>query len=343
MIKKLGIFVLISITLSACATLLNREKTILKISSDTESIIVFQKDTIFTNQKQSTIRPLRSKKTIKISVLKDSLKQVFYLKPKLSSILWLNAYTFGSGMLIDLQSNKRFTYKHNLHFVTDSISQKIVISHKKVALLPKNKFFLFTTPLLTFDFFSIPILSLGLEYFIKDNLSLSAAYGVQVRAINYKQPNVLYLKDKATTYRLEAKWYNGINLSKNAHLNEYIALEFREIRSQYNDHINYSERNNSNRNNYIIDDFATIKRVAVLNLKYGILVPLGNRFYFDFYSGFGIRIKRFDYLNLEYNKTIHQIYDEDDLFPSFPLRGIKDYLKKTLLNYSLGFKFGIKL
>jgi len=343
MIKKLGILLIISISLSSCATLLNRKKTILKVSTDTESKIVFNKDTIFTNQKESTLRPLRSKKTIKISVLKDSLKQDFYLRPKLSSIFWLNAYTYGLGMLLDLSSNKRFTYKHNLHFVTDSVSKKIVISHKKLALLPKNKFFLFTTPLLALDFFSIPILSLGSEYFIKDNISLSAAYGAKFRTINYEQPKVSYLKDKATTSRLEAKWYNGINLTKNAHLNEYVALEFREIRSQYNDHINYFERNDSNQNNCITDDFATKKRVTVLNLKYGLLVPLGNRFYFDFYSGFGVRIKRFNHLNLEYNKTIHQIYDEDDLFPFFPFRGYEDYHRKTLLNYSLGFKFGIKL
>jgi hypothetical protein len=246
-------------------------------------------------------------------------------------------------MLIDLQSNKRFTYKHNLHFVTDSISQKIVISHKKVALLPKNKFFLFTTPLLAIDFFSIPILSLGSEYFVKDNISLSAEYGAQFRTINYKQPNVSYLKDKATTYRLETKWYNGINLTKNVHINEYIALEFREIRSQYNDNFIYFERNNSSQNNYTTDYFATKKTTTILNLKYGLLIPIGNRFYFDFYSGFGIRIKRFNHTNLEYNKTIHQIYDEDDFFPSFPLRGFEDYRKKTLLNYTLGFKFGIKL
>ena len=343
MIKKLGIFLLISISLSSCASLLNNKKTVVKISTDAGSTIIFNKDTLFTNQKKSTIRALRSKETIKISVFKDSLKQDFYLEPKLSSIFWLNAYTYGLGMLIDLSSNRRFTYKHNLHFVTDSVSKKIVISHKKVALLPKNKFFLFTTPLLAFDFFSIPILSLGSEYFVKDNISLSAEYGAQFRTINYKQPNVSYLKDKATTYRLETKWYNGINLTKNVHINEYIALEFRKIRSQYNDNFIYFERNNSSQNNYTTDYFATKKTTTILNLKYGLLIPIGNRFYFDFYSGFGIRIKRFNHTNLEYNKTIHQIYDEDDFFPSFPLRGFEDYRKKTLLNYTLGFKFGIKL
>jgi hypothetical protein len=341
--KKLGIFLLISITLSSCATLLNREKTILKISSDTESIIVFQKDTIFTNQKQSVIRPLRSKKTIKISVLKDRLKQDFYLKPKLSSIYWLNIYTYGLGMLIDLKNNKRFRYKHNLHFVTDSVSKKIVISDKKTALLAKNKFFLFTSPLLIFDFFSIPIVSLGSEYFIKDNISLSAEYGVKFLSINFRRPNVSFLKDKALTYRFETKWYNGINLTKNVHLNEYLALEFRKIRSQYNNNIKYFERNNSNQNNYTTDNYATKKTVTILNLKYGLLVPLGNRFYFDFYSGFGIRIKRFNHLNLAYNKTIHQVYNEENFFPIFPLRNLKDYRKKSLLNLSLGFKFGIKL
>jgi hypothetical protein len=69
---------------------------------------------------------------------------------------------------------------------------------------------------------------------------------------------------------------------------------------QYKDRINYFKKKDSNKNNYSIDDFATKKRVTVLNLKFGLLVPLGNRFYFDFYAGFGIKIKRFNHLNLKH-------------------------------------------
>ena len=70
-----------------------------------------------------------------------------------------------------------------------------------------------------------------------------------------------------------------------------------------------------------------------------VLVPVANRFYLDLYTGLGLRIKRFNHLNLEFDSDIHEIYDND--FPSFNIREFKNYDKKTLLNFTLGCKFGI--
>ena len=122
----------------------------------------------------------------------------------MSGLFWLNAYTYGLGMHVALNNNKRFTYKRNFHFVTDSISKKIISNPKKRAVLVKNKFFLLSTPLQALDFFSIPTLSIDSEYFNKNNIHLSAAHGVTFLLLNYEQPNVPYIKDKASTYRLEA-------------------------------------------------------------------------------------------------------------------------------------------
>ncbi|KGL62891.1 hypothetical protein [Polaribacter sp. Hel1_85] len=184
--------------------------------------------------------------------------------------------------------------------------------------------------------------TLGTEYFIKDNISLSAEYGFRNTSYPNSDSNVLYLKEKASTYRFETKFYNNINLTNNVHLNEYLALEVRTIKSQYNDYINYTVINDIDTHEYITDDFATKKTVTIINLKYGLLVPIGEKFYFDFYSGLGVRTKKYQHINLEYNKLIHQTNFSDDI-SLFDYKRFKSYEKKSFLNYSLGFKFGIKL
>ena len=340
--KKISLSFITILILNSCASILNGERTSIKISSDNESEIVFKKDTLALNRKRGFINPIRSKETLTITVLKDSLKDNFYLKPKLSNLFWGNiSFNYGLGILVDLSSDKRFTYKHNLHFVTDTIANKIILSNKKIAIMPKNKFLLYTSPLQFLDFFSIPMPTLGTEYFIKKNISLSAEYGFRNSNFRNSPHNISYLKGKASTYRFETKFYNNINLTNNVHLNEYLSLEFREIKSQYNDIISYRLEDNPNQDNYFTDDFATKKTVTIINLKYGLFVPIGKTFYLDFYSGFGVRIKNFNHINLEYDKSIHQIYYEDDIV--FDFKEFKNYTQKSFLNYSLGFKFGIKL
>ena len=274
--KKLSLFLFIIILCNSCASILNGERTFINISSDKKSEIIFKDDTISISKKLTKINPIRSKKTLKITVLKDSLSNIFYLKQKTSTLFWANILNnYGLGMLVDLTNDKRFTYKHNLHFVTDTIANKIVLSTKKVAIMPKNKFLLYTSPLQVLDFLSIPMVTIGTEYFIKDNFSISAEFGTKI-ADNYtRRYNVAILKDKAINYRIETKLYNKFNITGNVHLNEYVALEFRQIKSQYNDKIEYGFKNDSKRENIIEDDFATKKRVTIVNLKYGLLIPIG--------------------------------------------------------------------
>ena len=148
--KRLSFFIIIILLFNSCASIFNGRKTIVKISSDTQSKIIYQQDTISINKEEIYIRPIRSKNPLKITVLKDNLIEKFNLDRKVSSLLWLNLfYNYGLGILVDLTNNKRFTYKHNLHFITDSISSKIILSNKKITLIPKNKVFIYTSPLQT--------------------------------------------------------------------------------------------------------------------------------------------------------------------------------------------------
>jgi hypothetical protein len=338
--KKLGFFLLIILIFNSCASIFNGTKTVVKISADEESLVDFQNDSIIVDKKQIVLRPKRSKKPLEIEIIKDSVNDKFSFEHRVSSLYWMNIFSnYGIGLLVDLTNDKRFTYKRNIHFANDNKTKKIMLSDKKITKLPKNKFFLYTSPLQALDFFSIPIFTLGTEFFIRDNFSLSAEYGFRNSNFHNNEVNVTYLEEKAKLYRIETKFYNGINVLKNVHVNEYWGIEFREIKSQYNDKIEYSFINGQN--TFIEDDFATRKRVSIINLKYGFIMPIGKRFYFDFYTGFGIRIKKFDYINLEYNEAIHLL--EEDNFFSFDFREFNNYTKKSTLNYSLGFKFGIKL
>lgn len=342
--NKIIFFYLPLLLFTSCATILNKQTTVVKISSDTNSKIIHLQDTLNLNKKQIKIYPKRVNSPLKITIVKDNLKKDFYFESKRSALFWANIFSgYGIiGLFIDLTNNKRLTYPHNLHFVTDSLTNQIVLSNKKIALLPKNKFFLYTSPLQFLDFFNEPMASLGAEYFLLDNVSISGEYGFKNSTIRFQNYNVKFLDDKAAIFRIETKWYNGINLTKNVHLNEYLGFEFRQIKSQYNDNINYYNKEAYNLSyNNISDDFATQKTVSILNLKYGILVPIGKKLYFDFYTGLGLRVKNYKHLNLEYDKTIHQI-NYDDIFIFYD-NDFKNYTKKSFLNVSLGCKFGIRL
>lgn len=337
-IFKIGVL-FIAISLTSCASVFNGRSTTVNFSADNPSQLIYKKDTIAINMEKVAINPTRSRKPLEFTIVKDSLTEAFALKRKTSVLFWLNLpYTYGVGMLIDFTNQKRFTYKKNLYFITDSVTNQIVLSNKKVTRLPKNKWFLYTSPLQAIDVFSTPMLTLGTEYFVRDNVSLSAEFGAKYTNLPRRDFNLSFLENRSFLYRLETKWYNFINLTNDVHLNEYLGLEYRLLKSQFNDNINYFEANTNNFD--ITDNFATKKTVAIVNLKYGILVPLGKRFYFDFYSGFGIRIKSFKHFNLEYDRSIHWLNNNGEWF-SF--NSFQDYDKRAFFNYALGFKFGIKL
>lgn len=341
--KKEYLLILIALTLTSCATIINSPTTKIKISADKKSKIIFNSDTIAIHKKQTTIRPKRSSESLKITFVRDSIKKDFLIDRKISSVFWLNIYNYGVGALIDLTSDKLYRYRNNIHFSLDTTSNSISLGRKKTTLIPKKTLFIYTTPLRTINPFSIPSATLGAEYFIKQNISISAEYGIKLPNIELSNTNEKILKDKSSIYRLESKYYNAINLTKNVHLNEYLGFEIIQKRSQFNDNISYFEKNNNNPEDIVkIDDlFGVKKQATIINLKYGLLVPINERFYFDFYTGLGIRLKRFKSIDKEFNPEIHEIYYEDRL-PFFDFN--ESYgTDSNLPNFSLGFKFGIKL
>lgn len=70
-------------------------------------------------------------------------------------------------------------------------------------------------------------------------------------------------------------------------------------------------------------------------------MPIGKRFYFNFYIGLGLRTKELIDINKEFNPTIHELRNDDDIISLDPFELYYD--ERTALNMSLGFKFGFKL
>ena len=72
--------------------------------------------------------------------------------------------------------------------------------------------------------------ALGAAYFIQNNINLTVEYRIKFQNAQTRKINILYLSDDTISYWFETNFYNIINLTKNVHLNEYLALLFYEIK-----------------------------------------------------------------------------------------------------------------
>jgi hypothetical protein len=89
-------------------------------------------------------------------------------------------------------------------------------------------------------------------------------------------------------------------------------------------------------------DFIVRKSVSVYHLKYGFNFLVGKRLYFDIYSGFGIRLKNIKNPNLFFDRDLHK-YIETGNHDYFGTDNLESYQNEVNFNFSLGFKFGVKL
>ena len=191
------------------------------------------------------------------------------------------------------------------------------------------------------DVFSQPMLTLGAEYFVTNNLSFSAEYGtVFTERLGGNKPDIEILDNKGRMFRYELKIYNFLSKSKNPRFNKYIGFETRFIRYQFNDDITYNVTND-NISYFVNETFGVRKSVNVYNLKYGINYPIGKKFYIDLYSGVGLRVRTIESINRNFNPETDTIFEEDDDC-YFCFRRNDESDSGTFFNFALGFKFGYK-
>ena len=332
--------------LSSCTTLLNTNKTKVHIHAPDNTIINYNGDKVKINDGDATIFPKRSKDSLRFSIENDSLSSNFVFKKKLSGNYFFNFYNYGVGFFIDLTNDRRFTYQKNIHFKIDSISNSFVLSNEKTAPFKQHDFFIYNSPLKAIDAFSQPMITLGVEYFYLDNLSISAEYGTVFtkRIGNGQNKDFKIVNDKGRSFRYELKYYNLLSISNNPLVNEYIGLEARFIRYQYNDDIDYIVFN-EDISYFVNESYAVYKYLNIINLKYGLNYPIGKHFYLDLYAGIGIRSRTIKNSEKKYDAEFYQSVNDDDHghfynFRGSSLEGVED---GAFLNFSLGFKLGVKI
>ncbi|WP_026755909.1 hypothetical protein [Sediminibacter sp. Hel_I_10] len=342
MLKHISWLFMSMLLLSSCTTILNSKTTKVKIYAPEHSKIIYKKDTLVLDEAFVKIHPIRSKDSLSFEVLQDSITAQFNFKRKTSGLLFLNIpYTYGLGILVDLTNEKRFTYPHNIRFVEDSSLNQLYTTKEKIAPFKRNTIFIYTSPLRAIDVFSRPTVTLGTEYFPRDNFSVSAEYGMQYIYPNSTSSNSLRVKDQGHSLRFEIKYYNLLHLSSNPNINDYIGLEARFLRTQFTDNIDYIITN-EDLSFYRNEPIIVQKQANIFNLKYGLNLPIGKALYFDVYGGFGLRFKQIKNPNRMYNPDIHNLMDDysENFFNEHIL---EETGNQNHFNVSLGFKFGVKL
>ncbi|WP_299100260.1 hypothetical protein [uncultured Winogradskyella sp.] len=342
--KNIILFLCLILFLNSCTTILNSKTTRVNIYASDDSKVEYKNEEIQLKEGQAIIYPLRSNETLQFTISNDSVSTDFRFNREISSLIYLNIpYTYGLGILIDLTNNKRFTYRRNIFFELDSTTNKYQIFEGKTNPFKQHQTFIYTSPMLAMDVFSQPQLSLGVEYFFLNNASFSAEYSTVYTKRLGSSSRLEVFENKGRSFRYELKYYNLTKFIRNPKVNEYLGLEARLVRYQYNKRINYY-RSNQDINYFVSEQIAVQKSLDIFNIKYGLNFPVGKKMYIDLYTGLGLRKKTFKNPNINYNPETDRFLDDDN--HSFfginnnYLEGVHD---RNLLNFSLGFKFGFKL
>ena len=341
-LKKIVLLICIALLLNSCATILNGSNTKVKIYAPENTTVEYNNQTYILDEGKTNIFPERSRDSLKFTLKKDSVSTDFAFKRRTSPLFYLNLpYTYGLGMLVDFTNEKRFTYKRNLSFEIDSTTNTFQIYKGKSNPFKQHNVFIYTSPLLAIDVFTQPMLSIGTEYFPLENLSISVEYATVYTNRLRDNSKPKSFENKGRSFRYELKYYNLVSISNNPRVNEYIGIEARFIRQQYNKELRYY-RTNQDINYFINEPIAVFKSVDIFNLKYGLNFPVGKRMYIDLYSGLGYRHKTFKNPNRLYNPEADELIDDIDHYWRINNNYLEDRDDSKLFNFSLGFKFGIK-
>ncbi|WP_179338881.1 hypothetical protein [Winogradskyella ludwigii] len=344
--KNIIIVVLVALMLNSCATLFNGKRTKVNVYAPENTIVVYKNSTTPLNEGRAKLRPERSKDSLSFTLINDSISTDFKFRRKVSGTIYGNLFfpsALGLGFLIDLTNQRRFTYKRNMHFEIDSTTSEFKIFKGTKMPINQHTTFIYTSPLLAIDVFSQPMISLGAEYFLIKNFSISAEYASIYTEKLRVNSALSQAKNKGRSFRFELKYYNLISITDNPKINEYIGLEARFIRQLYSKNINYY-RSNQDINYVISEPIAVHKSVDIFNLKYGLNFPIGKHLFIDLYSGIGFRNKHITNPNAQFNPETDYLsnYDDDSHFIILD----EDYLEgsddRKQFNFALGFKFGIK-
>jgi hypothetical protein len=110
---------------TSCATMMNKDVTIIRVKTTEPSKIVLNSDTFKTKKNRFDITVPRSKATLQLTILTDSLKKSVSVKSRNSFEYYSNIFcNYGIGLLVDKNNLKRYDYPSPIYVnLKDTINQ----------------------------------------------------------------------------------------------------------------------------------------------------------------------------------------------------------------------------
>lgn len=199
-----------------------------------------------------------------------------------------------------------------------------------------SRFKVYTSPLQIIDFCSRQMITLGCELKVLKRVSISGEFGYRYHSM--RDYDTVFVKSKGYSYRFEIKFYGPYFFKNKKRFLDYLSIEYRYIIDDYNSKFNYSA--DSLREIKLTDNYGILKDIYIGNIKYGFILSLGKRTYFDIYAGIGLRYRDVKNVNREFDYNLgHEFWTPENFWT------ISDFKEDAGLkfNISLGFKFGIKI
>lgn len=116
---KLLMGIILLVTISSCATLINSKFITTEITGQPQSKIVIEKDTFSISGKKTAIRIKRKKEPLSITVLHNHQKEELLVPSSRSRAYKLNIWNYGLGLILDYKKDKSYTFPRRIHLYND--------------------------------------------------------------------------------------------------------------------------------------------------------------------------------------------------------------------------------
>jgi hypothetical protein len=206
---KIALFIsMLSCIITSCATIFNRHGRFVRVYTTRPTVLIYNADTIKTQNNKAFLYVERQKIPLEFSVLTDTGAKKVVQKSTLSFAFITNFfYNYGIGALIDLTTTKRYGYPNIRLNEKDTIER-----HRPYVTLSKKGDFLLNVSMPMYNWFYFrpdgepvknikggPGFSMGLDYFHsqKQFLNLSAAVAIDMPDIYLDiKPYGIYEKER---------------------------------------------------------------------------------------------------------------------------------------------------
>jgi hypothetical protein len=119
--KYLFSFLILSLFLSSCAVLFNKDYTSTRVESEIPNTIVQVIPDTPIYKTPVTLGVMRSRSNLEIRFKNDTIDSVFQIKSRIDPLVWGNIYTYGLGALIDLSHPRGRTYPAHIHLTPQGL------------------------------------------------------------------------------------------------------------------------------------------------------------------------------------------------------------------------------